>query len=194
MTRKTMVAVLAVIGVSLAALAAFAGGEAVDARPEAETLRIEVDLSERTLSVLDDGQVIETHPVTVGSQAHPTPRGSFRIDRVIWNPSWNPPASDWARGREAVGPGPDNPMGRVKMYFKEPTFYIHGTRDVWNLGKAASHGCVRMSNHDALSVARVVMNRGGEPRTPGWFTRVINSFRDTREVELSRPVPLTIRD
>ncbi len=45
-----------------------------------------------------------------------------------------------------------------------------------------------------LKVARKVMQHGGEARPPGWFKRVINAFRDTREVTLSRPVPVVIRD
>ena len=47
-------------------------------------------------------------------------RGDFSVRRVIWNPRWVPPNSKWARGKKPMGPGPDNPMGRVKIFFKEP--------------------------------------------------------------------------
>jgi murein L,D-transpeptidase YcbB/YkuD len=174
-------------------LAAYSGRSDAPSGPPSETLRLEVDLSERSLSVLERGQVVEVHPVTVGSADHPTPTGTFRIDRVVWNPDWNPPDSEWAEGRERMPPGSDNPMGRAKMFFRQPAYYIHGTRDVWDLGKAASHGCVRMSNGDVLDLAKLVMAHGGEPREPGWFRRVINRFTDTREVTLSRPVVLVVR-
>ena len=190
--RTGVLAGVVVAGLAGGVLAAGGRGDPVPP-PPSETLRLEVDLSERALNVVERGRVVETHPVTVGSSRHPTPAGSYRIDRIIWNPSWNPPNSGWAAGRDPVEPGPNNPMGRAKLFFRQPTYYIHGTREVWNLGKAASHGCVRMSNADVLELARQVMEHGGEARPPNWFKRVINSFRDTREVNLSRPVVLEIR-
>ena len=192
MNRRRAVWTAGTAAALAAGLAAFAGPREADPLPDSETLRLEVDLSERTLSVLERGQVVETHPVTVGSPDHPTPMGTYRIERVVWNPDWIPPDSEWAEGRKRVPPGSDNPMGRVKMFFRHPAYYVHGTRDVWNLGKAASHGCVRMSNGDVLDLAKVVMAHGGEPREPGWFRRVINRFTDTREVSLSRPIVLVV--
>jgi lipoprotein-anchoring transpeptidase ErfK/SrfK len=192
MSKRIILGVLAVVLAAGVGLLAFSAPRSSSAGPSSETLRLEVDLSERTLSVVENGEVTQTHPVTVGSSEHPTPRGSYRIDWLVWNPSWNPPASDWARGKKPVGPGWNNPMGRVKMFFKAPTFYIHGTRAISELGEAASHGCVRMSNADVLRVARIVMEHGGEKRPPNWFKRVINRIRDTEEVRLTNPVPVTI--
>jgi len=190
-SKRIIVAVLAVVLAAAVGLVAFSMPRSVEG-PTSETLRLEVSLSERTLSVVENGVVTQTHPVTVGSSAHPTPTGSYRIDWLVWNPSWTPPNSEWARGKKPEGPGWNNPMGRVKMFFKEPTFYIHGTRSVRELGEAASHGCVRMSNADVLRVAQIVMDHGGEKRPPNWFKRVINRVRDTEEVRLTNPVPVTI--
>ena len=192
MINRILFVTLAVVIAALAGLVAFSEPE-VDDRPSSKTLRLEVDLSERALHVIEHGEVTATHPVTVGSPKHPTPAGSYRIDWIVWNPSWNPPDSEWAEDREPMEPGWNNPMGRVKMFFRSPAYYIHGTRAVGELGKAASHGCVRMSNADVLEVARVVMEHGGEPRPPNWFKRIINRLRDTREVTLPQPVPVVIR-
>lgn len=188
------------IPAALAALAAGAGLLAFSIRtprgaepPSSESLTLDVDLSERTLSAVSHGEVIATYPVTVGSRRHPTPTGSYRIDWIVWNPSWNPPSSEWARGQKRIGPGPANPMGRVKMFFRRPAYYIHGTIESEEIGEAASHGCIRMLNGDVIELARVVMEHGGETRSPGWFKRLIDRFRDTREVTLSRPVPVRIR-
>ena len=193
-----LVVLAALVGAVAFSGVGWSGGEGSADRDDAfnpsETLRLEVDLSERTLSVIQEGEVVGTHPVTVGSAAHPTPTGSYHIDWVVWNPSWHPPDNEWARGKEPVAPGWNNPMGRVKMFFRKPAYYVHGTRELQDLGRAASHGCVRMSNADVLDVARVVMEHGGEPRPPNWFKRVINRLRDTREVTLPRPVPVEIRE
>lgn len=193
MTKRIVLGLLAVVLAAAIGLLAFSEPNTPPAGPHSKTLRLEVSLSERTLSVIENGEVTQTHPVTVGSEEHPTPPGSFAIDWIIWNPSWNPPPSDWARDKEPMGPGWNNPMGRVKMFFKAPTFYIHGTRSIRELGDAASHGCVRMSNADVLRVAKIVMEHGGEPREPNWFKRVINKIRDTEEVRLPNPVPVVIK-
>lgn len=157
------------------------------------SLKLEVDLSRRVLSVVEDGEVMKTYPVAVGKPSYPTPKGSFSIRRIIWNPRWVPPDSKWAKDKKATPPGhPDNPMGKVKIFFSEPDYYIHGTKLVDSLGEAESHGCIRMRNADVIELAETVMASGGKPVSPSWIRRVINKVRSTREVRLSAPVRITI--
>jgi lipoprotein-anchoring transpeptidase ErfK/SrfK len=152
-----------------------------------------VDLSERTLTVMKDGEAAATYPVAIGQPRHPTPTGDFRVRRIVWNPRWVPPDAAWARGRRARAPGdPRNPMGRVKLFFRDPDLYIHGTREVDSLGGAESHGCIRMRNSDVVALARMVMANGGAARDPSWFRRVLNGIRSTRQVGLSAPVRVAI--
>lgn len=156
-------------------------------------LRLEVDLSERTLHAIVDGEIIETFPVSVGKSKNPTPEGEFKIRKVIWNPSWRPPDAQWARGKTAKPPGhPENPMKRVKMFFKEPDYYIHGTGDEESLGKAESHGCVRMSPGDVTRLGQLVMEYGGKPMPEPWYKRVFRR-KTTKVVYLATPVPVEIR-
>ena len=190
-TRRWVLIGCTVLLAAVTGLFAFSTREVAGPEPS-KTLRLEVDLSERTLTVLERGDVRRTFDVTVGTHNHPTPKGDYRIDWIVWNPSWNPPNSDWARGKKPIGPGPDNPMGRVKMFFRQPAYYVHGTNRDDEIGEAASHGCVRMRNEDVIELAQLVMEHGGEPKEPNWFKRVINRFRDTREVTLQAPVPEVI--
>lgn len=160
----------------------------------ADEFSIVVDLSDRMLYVMEGEEVSREYRVAVGQPSHPTPRGSFSVGRIVWNPRWVPPDAEWARDRDATPPGdPSNPMGRVKIFFRAPDYYIHGTRETDSLGEAESHGCIRMRNSDAIALARLVMANGGEARSPGWFQRVINRVRHTQDVRLSRPVPLRVR-
>lgn len=156
-------------------------------------LRLEVDLSERELVAIVDGEIADRFTVAVGKKAYPTPEGSFSIRKVVWNPSWRPPNSKWARGKVARPPGhPKNPMKRVKIFFKQPDYYIHGTDEHDSLGRAASHGCVRMSEKDVERVARLVMEHGGEPKPEPWYRRVFQRAT-SQTVYLSKPVPIEIR-
>lgn len=155
---------------------------------------IVVDLSDRMLYVMNGEEVTKEYQVAIGKPQHPTPRGSFNVRRLIWNPRWVPPDAEWARNRRPREPGdPRNPMGRVKIFFQAPDYYIHGTRETDSLGEAESHGCIRMRNADVIELARLVMENGGASRSPGWFQRVINRVRHTQEVRLSTPVQMRVR-
>jgi murein L,D-transpeptidase YcbB/YkuD len=156
--------------------------------------RLRVDLSERMLYVEEHGQVVRTYSVAIGKSQHPTPRGTYAVRRVIWNPRWVPPNSEWARGKKPMEPGdPRNPMGRVKAFFRDPTYYIHGTDDESSIGRAASHGCIRMRNGDVVELSRWLVEHGGAPIDAGMIQRVLNRVRQEHEVRLSRPVPLRIQ-
>lgn len=159
----------------------------------AAELRLEVDLSDRELRAVIDGDVVETFAVAVGKEKNPTPKGEFKIRKVIWNPSWKPPDAKWARGKTAKPPGhPENPMKRVKMFFKEPDYYIHGTGDDESLGKAESHGCIRMSEEDVTRLGQLVMEYGGKPMPEPWYRRIFRG-RTTKVVYLEEVVPVEIR-
>jgi murein L,D-transpeptidase YcbB/YkuD len=165
------------------------------ALPVDAAIRLEADLSDRTLRVLGaDGSEMKSYRITVGKDGHPTPTGSFNIRRIIWNPRWVPPNSEWARNERPREAGdPRNPMGRAKIFFRAPTYYIHGTNDVGSLGRAASHGCIRLRNEDVMDLARLLMEHGGATRPESWFQRVVSRVRNSEEVHLSRPIPFVIR-
>lgn len=157
-------------------------------------INLRVDLSERQLRVEQNGSTLKTYTVTVGTSAHPTPKGNFGIKHIVWNPRWVPPDEAWAKNRTAKGPGEKgNPMGKVKLFFNEPDYYIHGTLTTSELGTAASHGCIRMSNTDVISLAAVVMEKGGAPVEEGFIRRMISNVRITKQVRLQNSVGLTIQ-
>jgi lipoprotein-anchoring transpeptidase ErfK/SrfK len=124
-------------------------------------LHLKVDLSERRLYLIEADEIVGRYRVAVGSRKHPTPTGHFRTGRIDWNPSWRPPPSKWARKLKPRAPGdPRNPMQGVKIYFREPWYFIHGTNDSGSIGTAASHGCIRMRPREAKSLARRIAKHG----------------------------------
>lgn len=148
--------------VGLPAIAALAGPRLLERfRAVDPSLYIKVDLSQRELYVIEGGEVVRTYGVAVGTRKYPTPTGYFRTGRIEWNPRWVPPPREWARRlRPRSGGDPRNPMQGVKIYFREPWYFIHGTNSPESIGSAASHGCIRMRTGDAKSLARRISKRG----------------------------------
>jgi lipoprotein-anchoring transpeptidase ErfK/SrfK len=151
------------------------------------------NLERRELSIMNGNSVAETFPVAIGRGSKPTPPGHYMIRKIIWNPAWVPPDKPWAKGKKPQAPGAKgNPMRLVKIFFKEPDYYIHGTDEVESLGNAASHGCLRMDPDDAYRVARYLMENGGAPRDDSWFQRVLHFRSETKTVYLDNPIPMTV--
>ena len=152
-------------GGSMALAFSLAGSFALPGVPRDRSSELQIDLSERVMRVVQGGEEVRRYEVAVGSRKHPTPRGTFRTGRIVWNPGWVPPDSDWARDEKPRPPGdPKNPMRGVKIYFREPAYYIHGTNAPASIGQAASHGCIRMRERDAVKLGRWIEAKGGSVR------------------------------
>lgn len=164
-------------------------------QPEsASELRLVVNLAGRRMDVFENGKLTRTFPVTIGADnpEYRTPVGDYRIGKAIWNPWWHPPSSSWARGRKPEAPGPNNPMGRVKLHFSD-LLYVHGTTAEGDLGWAASHGCIRMANEDVIALARLVHRYGTPKLSTGVLDGLVKNPRKTQTIALAKPVALEIR-
>jgi lipoprotein-anchoring transpeptidase ErfK/SrfK len=113
------------------------------------TSKIVIDLSKRKLYVYQRGALVKTFPVAVGQPGLSTPTGSFYITQKLVPPDPNTAYGVLQLGTSAYQPKlndwPDG--GQVG---------IHGTNEPWLIGKAISHGCVRMHNKDVKEVSRLV--------------------------------------
>jgi hypothetical protein len=102
---------------------------------------IVVSLEDRKLALVENGEIIKTYPVAVGKPSTPSPVGEFTIERRVMNPTYH------HEGR-TVPPGPHNPVGDRWMGLSKAGYGIHGTNEPNSIGKAASHGCIRMAKAD----------------------------------------------
>ena len=155
-------------------------------------LSVHADLSARTLHLRLGETVAASYPVGIGTHSKPTPTGSFKIRKIVWNPAWVPPDEKWAEGKKPQPPGAKaNPMKLVKIFFREPDYYIHGTSETETLGERASHGCLRMDPDHAYLVARYIMDHGGAPRDEiGFGGFCVSGVSKT--VRLDNPIPFTV--
>ena len=108
-----------------------------------------------------DGKLLGFYPATIGSTEKPAPTGTFAVKRVAWNPDYHyNPKFAWkhvkARRPLTIRPGPNNPVGLVWIDLTAPSYGIHGTPDPDKIGKTESHGCIRLTNWDALDLAAMV--------------------------------------
>jgi hypothetical protein len=102
---------------------------------------IVVSLEDRKLALVEDGKVVKTYTVAVGKPSTPSPVGTFTIERRATNPTYH-------HNGKTVLPGPGNPVGTRWMGLSIPGYGIHGTNEPNSIGKAASHGCIRMAKAD----------------------------------------------
>lgn len=168
------------------------GDGATDLAVPAPPLRLVVDLAARRLYVYESGVLSRTYVVSVGMPKYRTPTGTYRIGRMVWNPWWIPPRAPWTRGKKATPPGPDNPMGRVKMYFA-PEYYIHGTPESSTLGEPVSHGCIRMYESDAIALARLVLSAGNSKVSAAEIDEILADPKRTVTMSVPEPIPLEVR-
>jgi L,D-transpeptidase-like protein len=82
-------------------------------------------------------------------------------------------------------------LGKVKLLMRGP-YYVHGTPWPLSLGRATSHGCIRLLNEDAIALARLVQAAAGAVISAATTDSLAAALYDTRELELPRPVPFQI--
>jgi lipoprotein-anchoring transpeptidase ErfK/SrfK len=143
-----------------------AGTAIVVAQPQIPALakvdHIEVDKAAASVRAYGaDGSLIASFPATVGSTDRPSPSGTHKVVGVSYNPTYTyDPAKltfgPKKHGRFIIHPGPNNPVGVVYMAMNRPGYGIHGTPEPDKIGKTASHGCVRLTNWDAMLLANAV--------------------------------------
>lgn len=97
-----------------------------------------INLPSKTLELYSEEVLQKQYPVAIGRASTVTPVGHFIVMEMDRNPSWYPP-----EGGEAVPSGPENPLGYRWIEFA-PSYGIHGTNMPNSIGRAVSHGCVRM--------------------------------------------------
>jgi lipoprotein-anchoring transpeptidase ErfK/SrfK len=123
---------------------------------------IVVDKPARNVRAYDkEGRLLAFYPATIGSEEKPAPSGVFKVRGVAWNPDYiYDPKFAWkgvnVRHKLTIRPGPNNPVGLVWIDLTAPTYGIHGTPDPADIGKTESHGCIRLTNWDAVDLAAMV--------------------------------------
>ncbi|GAA4025913.1 L,D-transpeptidase [Sphingomonas rosea] len=113
---------------------------------------------------LDDnpGKLVAQFPVTMGSTHDPLPLGKWKVPTFAFDPPfhyqpdlfWD--AKDKSAPDQMLPPGPNGPVGVAWLDLTKEHYGIHGTPAPETIGRAESHGCIRMANWDVIRLSRMM--------------------------------------
>ena len=124
---------------------------------------IVVDKSDGVLKVMGEGdRIVAQFPVTMGSSHDPLPLGTWKATTYAYLPPfhyqpdlfWD--AKDKAADDKMLKPGPNGPVGVAWLDLTKEHYGIHGTPEPSTIGRAESHGCIRMTNWDVLRLSQML--------------------------------------
>jgi hypothetical protein len=108
-------------------------------------VQITIDKSTQQMTVEKDGRPLYHWPVSTGRSGFDTPSGkfkAFRMEKDHFSKEWD-----------------DAPMP-FSIFFTQKGHAIHGYLDTKNIGRPASHGCVRLTKANAEKLYELVQEDG----------------------------------
>ena len=125
---------------------------------------IKIHRGNKMLELYDGEKLLASVPITpgiAGGGAKDTPAGHWKILGIAAGPTFR-----WDKGVLEHGirtenfftlpPGPRNPVGVLWIGLNKPGIGIHGTSSAWTIGRATSHGCMRVGNWDVVRLSKMI--------------------------------------
>ena len=134
-------------------------------------LLIKVDKSAQRMTVAVNGERLYDWPVTTGGSGYDTPSGTFKPFRMEI---------------DHYSEEYDNAPMPYSIFFTQTGNAIHGTYEQRNLGRAVSHGCVRLSVKNAATLWKLVK----QEKMANTSVVLSGAIRDAGPVARGRPMPL----
>jgi len=119
---------------------------------------IKIDTKINMLGVFQGEKLIAAYPVTIGSAHTASPIGEWKVRGIAKMPPFRYDKEMLQHGRRSgnfhlLPPGPRNPVGVMWIALNKKGIGIHGTNEPGSIGRAASHGCIRLANWDVVRLA-----------------------------------------
>ena len=106
---------------------------------------INIDKAKQKMTVFLNGVEKYDWPISTGRAGYSTPSGTYTATSM--NEVWY--SKEW-----------DNAPMPHSIFFRKDGYAIHGSYEVKNLGRPASHGCVRISPENAATLYALVEKNG----------------------------------
>jgi lipoprotein-anchoring transpeptidase ErfK/SrfK len=159
-------------------------------------VRITVNVPAFTLTLWQDGKEVKSFYVGVGRKNYPIPTGMRSAEKIILNPDWIPPDSEWVRDsgiepyERIPADDPDNPLGKIKIPLGD-AYLLHEAQGTSDIGNLVSHGCVRVLRDDIFELTRLI----AAARDLSITNKEISEARknsERRVIELGGEIPVDI--
>jgi lipoprotein-anchoring transpeptidase ErfK/SrfK len=131
------------------------------AKPPGKAASVVLMKAERVLRALDaKGRVIAQFPISVAGKRDEIPDGKLKITNEITQPDFQYDPALLAdknpnHTKVRIAPGPNNPIGVLWMGLSKPHYGIHGTPQPSSVGRRETHGCIHLTNWDALKFSAI---------------------------------------
>lgn len=131
--------------------------------PAPPAVAVKIDTKTNMLEVHQGDKLIAAYPVTIGSPKNASPLGEWKVRRITKMPTFRWDKEMLQHGQRSgnfhlLPPGPNNPVGVMWIALNKKGIGIHGTNDPDSIGRAVSHGCVRLANWDVVRLATKIKN------------------------------------
>lgn len=115
----------------------------------ANDMAIKVDLAAKKATITKNGEVVLETPVAVGTDQNKTPKGEFYVTDLVQTDDAKGAYGPFALGLSA------HSDSLTEFGGGDGQVAIHGTNEPASIGKAVSHGCVRMPNETIAKLANM---------------------------------------
>ena len=160
-------------------------------------VRITVNVPAFTMTLWQGDKEIKSYYVGVGRKNYPIPVGMRSADKIILNPNWIPPDSEWVRSSDSVEPyqkitadDPLNPLGKIKIPLGQ-AYLLHEAQSPSDIGNLVSHGCVRVLNDDLFEITEMISRARNLSITKNEIAAARNNT-ERRVIDLNGDVPVDI--
>jgi len=129
--------------------------------PADAPISVRVDTKTNMLGVFEADRLVAAYPVTIGSAQNASPIGEWKVSRIAKLPRFRYDKEMLKHGQRSgnfylLPPGPNSPVGVIWIALNKKGIGLHGTAEPETIGRAISHGCVRLANWDAVRLAQKI--------------------------------------
>ena len=129
--------------------------------PGAPPVSIKIDMKTNMLGVFEADKLVAAYPVAVGSAQTASPVGEWKVRGITKLPRFRYDKQMLKHGERSgnfhmLPPGPNSPVGVIWIALNKKGIGLHGTGEPETIGRAVSHGCVRLANWDIVRLAQKV--------------------------------------
>lgn len=160
-------------------------------------IRITVNVPAFRLTMWQGDKEIKSTYVGVGRKNYPIPIGMRSAEKIILNPDWIPPNSEWVRKSSKIEPyeripadDPDNPLGKVKIPLGQ-AYLLHEAQSASDIGNLVSHGCVRVMRDDLFDLTSMIVKARNLSVSPAEIAAAKHNT-DRRVIDLNGDIPVDI--